>query len=37
MMILGILMAIVDLQFAMDALIFEHKEMESGLCRDFPE
>jgi hypothetical protein len=37
LMIFGILMAIVDLQFAMDALIFEHREMESGLCPNFPE
>ena len=37
LMILGILMAIVDLRFAMDALIFEHQEMESGLCPDFQE
>ncbi len=36
-MILGIFMAMVDLRATLDALIFEHQEMESGLCADFPE
>ena len=36
-MILGILMAIVDLRAALDALVFEHQEMESGLCPDLQE
>ena len=36
-MILGILMAIVDLRAALDALAFEHQEMESGLCPDLQE